>query len=79
MYYNLNTWKFVSIVTLRANKDLLEELRGDEEMSGALMEFVEPWIQERERDAEIRGKVIGTIESLRVFYKWWGNKSNNYE
>jgi len=49
-------------VALRANKDLLEELRGDKEMSGALMELVEPWIQERERDAEIRGKQEGIRE-----------------
>ena len=31
-------------------------------MSGALMELVEPWIQERERDAEIRGKQEGIRE-----------------
>ena len=54
-------------VTLRANKALLEELRGDEEMSGAFMELVEPWVQERERDAEIRGRqegIQGTVDVL---------------
>ena len=52
-------------VTLKANEDLLEELRGDEEMSGVLMELAEPWIQERERDAEIRGKREGRQEGIR--------------
>ncbi len=45
-------------VTLRANKALLEELRGDEEMSGVLMELAEPWI----KNAEIRGKQEGIRE-----------------
>ena len=48
-------------ITLRANKDLLEKLRGDEKMSGVLMELAESWIQERERNAEIRGKQEGII------------------
>ena len=47
-------------VTLRANKDLLEELRGDEEMSGVLMELAEPWI----KNAEIKGKQEGIREGI---------------
>ena len=54
-------------VALRANKALLEELRGDDEMSGLLLELAEPLIQERERSAEIRGKIIGAVENLRNF------------
>lgn len=44
-------------VALKANKALLEELKGDEEMSGLLLELAEPLIQEREKKAEIRGAV----------------------
>ena len=51
-------------VALRANKALLEELRGDDEMSGLLLELAEPLIQERERNAEIKG-IFRTVDALR--------------
>lgn len=54
-------------VALRANEALLEELKGDDEMSGLLLELAEPLIQEREKNAEIRGKIIGAVENLRNF------------
>lgn len=52
-------------VALRANEALLEELRGDDEMSGLLMELAEPLIQEREKNAEIRGRQEGIQEGIR--------------
>lgn len=51
-------------VALRANEALLEELKGDDEMSGLLLELAEPLIQERERSAEIRG-IFRTVNALR--------------
>ena len=36
-------------------------------MSGLLLELAEPLIQEREKNAEIRGKIIGAVENLRNF------------
>lgn len=66
---------FVKEATLRANKDLLEKLKGDEEMSGLLLELAEPLIQERERNAEIRGiqkGIFGTVDALQRF-------GHNYE
>ena len=66
-------------VALRANKALLEKLKGDEEMSGLLLELAEPLIQEREKNAEIRGRqegrregIIGTVDALQKF-------GHNYE
>jgi len=66
-------------VVLRANKDLLEKLKGDEEMSGLLLELAEPLIQEREKNAEIRGRkegrregIIGRVGDLQKF-------GHNYE
>lgn len=48
-------------------------------MSGLLLELVEPLIQERERSAEIRGRkegrregIIGTVDALQKF-------GHNYE
>lgn len=54
-------------VALRANKALIDELKGDEEMSGLLLELAEPLIQEREKYAERKGKIIGAVENLRNF------------
>ena len=54
-------------VALRANKTLVDELKGDDEMSSLLLELAEPLIQEREKSAEIRGKIIGAVENLRNF------------
>lgn len=51
-------------VALRANEALLEELKGDDEMSGLLLELAEPLIQEREKNAEIRG-IFRTVNALR--------------
>ena len=51
-------------VALRANKALLDELKGDEEMSGLLLELAEPLIQEREKNAEIKG-IFRTVNALR--------------
>ena len=66
-------------VALRANEALLEELKGDDEMSGLLLELAEPLIQEREKNAEIRGRkegiregIIGTVGALQKF-------GHNYE
>lgn len=55
---------FIKEATLKANKALLEELKGDEEMSGLLLELAEPLIQEREKNAEIRG-IFRTVNALR--------------
>jgi len=62
-------------VTLRANAALVEELRGDEDMNGLLLELAEPLIREKEKEAEIRGiqrgiqkgmqkGILGTVDVL---------------
>lgn len=51
-------------VALRANKTLIDELKGDDEMSGLLLELAEPLIQEREKNAEIKG-IFRTVNALR--------------
>ncbi|MCI9080474.1 MAG: hypothetical protein HFH68_16465 [Lachnospiraceae bacterium] len=58
-------------VTLRANAALVEELRGDDDMNGLLLELAEPLIKEKEKEAEIRGRqkgrqqgIIGTVDIL---------------
>lgn len=55
-------------VTLRANSSLVEKLKGDVDVSDALLELVEPLILERERNAEQKGeqkgKILGTIDTL---------------
>lgn len=53
-------------VTLRANSSLVEKLRGDGDMSGALLELVEPLILEREKNAEQKG-ILGAVDALRSF------------
>ncbi len=56
-------------VALRANKTLIEKLRGDGKMSGALRELLEPVIQDQKQiwkqEGRQEGKVIGTIDTLR--------------
>lgn len=55
-------------VALRANKTLVDELKGDDEMSSLLLELAEPLIQEREKSAEIRGiqkGIFRTVNTLR--------------
>lgn len=54
-------------VALKVNNELIEKLRGDGDMSGALLELVEPLILERERSAEQKGKILGAINALRNF------------
>ena len=52
-------------VSIRANRKIVEELRGDEAMCQALLEIMEPEISEI-REYEMRkGKIIGTVETLR--------------
>ena len=52
-------------VSIRANRKIVEELRGDENMCQALLEIMEPEINEI-REYEVRkGKIIGTVETLR--------------
>lgn len=54
-------------VSIRANRQIVEELRGDESMCQALLEIMEPEIKEI-RELEVRkGKIIGTVETLREF------------
>lgn len=54
-------------VSIRANRQIVEELRGDENMCQALLEIMEPEIKEI-RELEVRkGKIIGTVETLREF------------
>ncbi len=50
-------------VSVRANKQVVEELRGDGTMFSALLEIMEPEIKERERRAEI----VGAVKALRQY------------
>lgn len=53
-------------VSIKANKQVLDELRGDEEMCQALLEFMEPEIQKREKQAKEQGirQLIETLQEL---------------
>lgn len=46
-------------VSVKANKQLVEKLRGDDDMSQALLEIMEPVLLEREKQAEMRAKKEG--------------------
>lgn len=52
-------------VSIRANRKVVEELRGDGTMCQALLEIMEPEIN-KIRELEIRkGKIMGTVDTLR--------------
>ena len=48
-------------VSVRANRQVVEELRGDDTMCSALLEIMEPEIREREK----KSAIISGIEILR--------------
>ena len=52
-------------VSVKANKQLVENLRGDDDMSQALLEIMEPLLLEREKQVEIRAKQEGIKEGIR--------------
>ncbi len=54
-------------VALKVNSMLVEKLRGDGDMSGALLELVEPLILEREEKAEQKGAIKGAVNALHNF------------
>ena len=45
----------------------MEELRGDENMCQTLLEIMEPEINEIRKFEVRKGKIMGTIETLREF------------
>lgn len=53
-------------VSIGANKQIVEELRGDDSMCQALMEIMEPVIQEKVRN-ELKRGIKMTIDTLREF------------
>ncbi len=53
-------------VSIGANKQVVEELRGDDSMCQALMEIMEPVIQEKVKN-ELRKGIKMTIDTLREF------------
>lgn len=53
-------------VSIGANKRVIEELRGDDSMCQALMEIMEPVIQEKVKN-ELRKGIKLTIDTLREF------------
>ncbi len=42
-------------------------MNGGININNILLELAEPLIQEREKDAERKGKIIGAVENLRNF------------
>ena len=55
-------------VSVAANQESMEKLKGEEEMYEALMEFLEPKLKVREREwkeAGIREGIHGTVDVLR--------------
>ena len=52
-------------VSVKANKQLVEKLRGDDDMSQALLEIMEPVLLEREKQIEIRVKKECIKEGIR--------------
>lgn len=53
-------------VSISANREIVDELTGDESMYEALMEIMEPKIKQRE-DAIIKKGIQGTVDTLRDF------------
>lgn len=53
-------------VSISANREIVDELIGDESMYEALMEIMEPKIKQRE-DAIIKKGIQGTVDTLRDF------------
>ena len=58
-------------VTLNANSNLIEELRGDVKMGEMILKVVQPLILEREKRAKTEGieegKILGAVEILKNF------------
>ncbi len=62
-------------VSIGANKQVMEELMGDDDMYEVLMELMEPRIQLREsevrkegrKEGRIEGRIEGTVETWREF------------
>lgn len=62
-------------VSIGANKQVMEELMGDDDMYEVLMEFMEPKLQLRESEGRIEGRIEGrkegriegTVETWREF------------
>ena len=53
-------------VSIEANKQLIEELiQGDGDMCQALMEIMEPQLQLREKKGKEKGRIEGTVDTLR--------------
>jgi len=53
-------------VSVKANKQLVENLRGDDDMSQALLEIMEPVLLEREKQVEKRG-IIYLVDTMRDY------------
>ncbi len=52
-------------VSVRANKQVIEELRGDDSMCQALLEIMEPEIEKIKRDEAQKGHIYGAISMCR--------------
>ena len=52
-------------VSIGANKQVVEELRGDENMCQALLEIMEPEIEKIKRDEAQKGHIYGAISMCR--------------
>lgn len=53
-------------MSVKANKQLVENLRGDDDMSQALLEIMEPVLLEREKQVEKRG-IIYLVDTMRDY------------
>lgn len=52
-------------VSIGANKQVMEELMGDDDMYEVLMEFMEPKLQLRESEGRKEGRIEGRIEGRK--------------
>ncbi len=52
-------------VSIEANRQIVDEMMGDDGMCEALMEIMEPQLMQREKAGQRVGKIQGTVETMR--------------
>ncbi|MBO5303675.1 MAG: hypothetical protein J6A92_06455 [Lachnospiraceae bacterium] len=52
-------------VSIEANRQIVDEMMGDDHMCEALMEIMEPIVEKREKAMYREGKILGAVEAMR--------------
>ncbi|MBO5371510.1 MAG: hypothetical protein J6A75_02205 [Lachnospiraceae bacterium] len=52
-------------VSIEANRQIVDEMMGDDRMCEALMEIMEPIVEKREKAMYREGKILGAVEAMR--------------